>query len=73
MQLTTSEARAEAASIILHVLLGQLTPAALAALYAAAAREALPMRIPAIEEEVAWICRDTPGATAELLAHDGCI
>lgn len=70
--LTTSEARAEAASIVLHVFLSRLTAQELAELYAAAALEVMPMRIPLIEDEVAWICRDTPAATADMLARDGC-
>jgi len=70
--LSTSEARAEAATIVLHVLLGRLTTAELAELYAAAMLEAMPMRMPDIEDEVAWICRDTPKATTDMLARDEC-
>ena len=72
MQLTTSEARAEAASIILHVLLSRLSGKALARLYDQARAEAELIGHSPIEDEVAWICRDARAATAALLAFDEC-
>lgn len=70
--LTTSEARAEAASIILHVLLAQLSPPVLEMVYALAKSEAALIGLPAIEDEVAWVCRDLTEATRDLIARDEC-
>lgn len=70
--LTTSEARAEAAAIILKAMLATMPPPSLARLYAAARAESGEIGIMAIEDEVAWICRDDPAATRDLLARDEC-
>lgn len=72
MQLTTSEARVEAACIVLHVLIEAMTARQLAALYRRAKREAAVIGLSAIEEEVAWICRDDGTATADMLARYEC-
>jgi hypothetical protein len=53
--LTTSEARAEAATIILRLMLKMLTPKQRKKMKVGARAEATDIGVPAVEEEIDWL------------------
>lgn len=69
-KLTTSEARAEAVSIVLQILLAGRPDCA--RLYEQAQREARTIGRAEITEEVAWLFADLPQACADMLVLDDC-
>jgi hypothetical protein len=72
-QLTTSEARAEAVTIALQVLIRRrMTKKERAAIYTIAKRESAKIGRADIADELAWLFVGVPQAEADMLRRDGC-
>ena len=72
-ELSTSEARAEAVTIALQVLMRRrMTKKERATIYALAKRESTKIGRADIAEELAWLFVGVPQAEADMLRRDGC-